>query len=105
MKLINRFPLRNTSLIDGNLDTRYSRIENDWQAELIFGIGIWITFREMVRKFNELFSSNPIDAIILFEQNRPGVNDSFEHFIDTIRNKFSDDQDVRNLLSNPIFQN
>jgi len=102
--LIRRFPLRNHGLDEEGLDTRYSRVENDWQAELMFGEDIWITFREIISKFNELLSIRPVDVIILLNQNRPGVNDRLDYFIDTMRNEFSDDPDVENFLTHPIIE-
>ncbi len=99
--LIRQIPLRNNKIDDGSLNTRFLiKIGYPYTSYRRF-LNYTITAKQIVIWLKDLLEIEPnsIQEIDIFDQS------IFDHFIQTMRENYETDNDVRELLENPILEN
>ena len=101
MMLIHQIPLRKKTIDGGDLNTRFGlRLGYSFTSKR-FRFELSITALQIVIWLKDVLEIEPnsIQELDIFDQS------NFDHFIATIRGNYGADNDVRELLENPIFQN
>jgi hypothetical protein len=99
--LIRQIPLRSNRIVGGDLNTRFHLRfghpfdSRRWQFNLsISSMQIVIWLKDLLE-----IEPNSIQELDIFDLN------NFDHFIETMRENYGTDNDVRELLENPILEN
>ena len=99
--LIRQIPLRNNKIDDGSLNTRFFVRLGYPFASRRFQFELTITALQIVIWLKDVLEIEPnsIQELDTFD------HANFDHFIQTMRENYETDNDVRELLENPILEN
>ncbi len=99
--LIHQIPLGSNVIKEGNLDTRFLLMHGYPFTSKRWNFILTITARQIVIWLKDLLEIEPnsIQELDIFDQS------NFDHFIQTMRENYETDNDVRELLENPILEN
>ena len=99
--LIRQIPLRNNKIVDGNLDDKFLIRSGYPFTSRRFRFDLTITARQIVVWLDNLLENEPesLENLDIFDVS------NLRHFVETMRDNYEEDTDVRELLENPILKN
>lgn len=101
MMLIRQIPLRNNKIVDGDLDDKFLLTSGYSFSSRRFGFDLTITARQIVIWLGNLLQNEPesLENLDIFDES------NLRHFVETMRDNYEEDNDVIELLENPILKN
>lgn len=101
MMLIRQIPLRNNKITDGDLDDKFLLKSGYPFTSIRFQLDLTITARQIVIWLENLLENEPesLENLDIFDES------NLRHFVETMRDNYEEDNDVIELLENPILRN
>jgi len=101
MMLIRQIPLRNNKIVDGDLDDKFLLTSDYPFTSIRFQLDLTITARLIVVWLGNLLENEPesLENLDIFDKS------NLRHFVETMRDNYQEDNDVMELLENPILKN